>query len=445
MNTPIYDYLNNLIDDDISRLYMPGHKGNHPYDYIRDMSKYDITEMTGADSLYEPDGIILQSEENTAALYGAGHTSFSAGGSTLCIQTMLSLVASPKDTVIVARNAHMAFINACALLEITPYWVKPNYNDNFGVSGEVTVKSIENAIKAMPNAKAVYITSPDYLGCMSDVLSIAKVCKKYNKPLVVDNAHGAHLKFTQTDCHPITLGATICCDSAHKTLPVFTGGAYLHVSNDSKITKHEVKTKMSLFGSTSPSYLILMSLDLNNKYLFESAKADFAKLQDTVKQLYEIAHEKGFEPISPNRDLTKLTLDAYKVGMTGEELAVHLREHKVECEYASTRHVVLMLSPQNSKLDIDRIKSAIAKITKKEPIVNKDISFELPQAIMSVRQAVFSKKELISIDNAVGKVSAETKIKCPPGVPIIIAGEVIDTYAQKLLKKSSIFLINVVK
>ncbi|MFZ2539155.1 MAG: aminotransferase class I/II-fold pyridoxal phosphate-dependent enzyme [Oscillospiraceae bacterium] len=445
MKTPIYHYLNKLIDDDISRLHMPGHKGNHPYDCIRDMSKYDITEMTGADSLYAPDGIILQSEKNTAELYGAQHTSFSAGGSTLCIQTMLALVALPKDTIIVARNAHTAFINACALLDITPYWVKPNYNDNFGVSGEVTVKSIENAIKAMPNAKAVYITSPDYLGCMSDVEGIAKVCKKYHKPLVVDNAHGAHLKFTLTDCHPITLGATMCCDSAHKTLPVFTGGSYLHVSNDSKITKREVKTKMSLFGSTSPSYLILMSLDLNNKYLFDNARIDFAKLQETVKQLYDLAHEKGFEPISQNRDLTKLTLDAYSVGMTGEELATLLRNHKVECEYASIRHVVLMLSAQNTKRDIDRIKTAISEISKKEPIVCDDALFELPQMVMSVRQATFSNKELISIDDAIGKVAGETKIKCPPGVPIIIAGEIIDTNAQKLLKKSSIFSINVIK
>ncbi|MEG0692854.1 MAG: hypothetical protein RR444_07210, partial [Oscillospiraceae bacterium] len=136
---------------------------------------------------------------------------------------------------------------------------------------------------------------------------------------------------------------------------------------------------------------------------------------------------------------------AYRVGMTGEELANHLRNHKVECEYASARHVVLMLSPQNTKLDIDRIIAAIKAIVKKEPIVSDTARFELPQVMMSVRQATFASKELTPIDQVIGKVAGETKIKCPPGVPIIIAGEVIDVNVQKLLKRSSIFAINVVK
>lgn len=445
MNTPIYDFLNKYIKSDISRLHMPGHKGNHPYDLIRDISKYDITEIKGADALFLADDIILQSEQNTSTLYDTKHTSFSAGGSTLCIQTMLALLASPKDTVIVARNAHTAFINACALLYINPFWVKPDYNDSFGVSGEITVDSIKKAIMAVPHAKAVYITSPDYLGCMSDVEAIASVCKKNNIPLIVDNAHGAHLKFTKVDKHPITLGATMCCDSAHKTLPVFTGGSYLHVSKNCDITKSQVKSKMSLFGSTSPSYLILMSLDLNNKYLNERAKNDFIKLEETVNHLYDIAFKKGFEPISSNYDFTRLTLDAYKVGMTGDELAEHFRKYKIECEYSSSRHIVLMLSPQNTQYDIDRIETAILNIQIKNPIVSKTMNFILPNSAMSVRQATFSNKELISIDNAIGRIAGENKIKCPPGVPIIIAGEVIDRYSQKLLKNSSIFTINVVK
>lgn len=445
METPIYSFLKQLAKDDISRLHMPGHKGNHPCDELHEISRFDVTEMTGADSLYAPEGIILQAEENTAALYQARHTSFCAGGSTLCIQTMLALAASPGDTVIAARNAHTAFINSCALLDITPYWVKPNYNDNFGVSGEITPKAIEAALNSAPHAKAVYITSPDYLGCISDVKAIAALCKKHHKPLLVDNAHGAHLKFTESDLHPMTLGADICCDSPHKTLPVFTGGAYLHVSQHSTIIKREVKAKMSLFGSTSPSYLILMSLDLNNQYLAQSAKADFTKLQTTVKNLYALAAEKGFEPIAQSTDLTKLTLDGYSVGMTGEALALHFRQHKVECEYASVRHVVLMLSPQNTPLDIERIQAAIASIEVTPSIVSTDAPFTLPQAVMSVRQATFCKKELLSIDDVIGKIAGETKIKCPPGVPIVIAGEVIDINTQKLLKKSSILSMNVVK
>ena len=445
MKTPIYEYLKNVVQEDISRLYMPGHKGNHPYDCMKEMSRYDVTEMTGADSLYEPDGIIRHSEEATAKLYGAKSTNFSAGGSTLCIQTMLGLVAKPKDSIIVARNAHMAFINTCVLLDITPCWVMPHYNDSFGVSGEVRVEDIEDALKNYPNAKAVYVTSPDYLGCMSDIEGIASLCKKHHKPFIVDNAHGAHLKFTKTDLHPITLGATMCCDSAHKTLPVLTGGAYLHISKDSEISKEEVKSKMSLFGSTSPSYLILMSLDLNNRYLEHDASKDFALLEEIVLQFEGMLAEKGLKPLSKCRDFTKMTLDAYKIGMTGADLATLFRGHNIECEYASTRHVVLMVSPQNTQRDMERIKQVIMAIEPKIEMKNETGKFELPQVALSVREAVFSTKECVEIEKSIGRVAAQTKIKCPPGVPIIIAGEKIDENIQKLLKKSSIFAINVVK
>lgn len=445
MKTPIYDYLVNLAKIETTRLHMPGHKGYMPFDILSEISKYDITEIVGSDSLYDPCGIILESEENTSNLYGSSHSNFSAGGSTLCIQTIISLFASPKDVIIAGRNSHTAFINSCALLDITPHWICPEYNDCFGVSGEISAKSVHNAIEAIGNPKAVYITSPDYMGCISDISGIAKVCQKYNVPLIVDNAHGAHLKFLPVDMHPISLGATICCDSAHKTLPVFTGGAYIHVSKKSHITKQEVKSKMSLFGSTSPSYLILLSLDLNNKYLAENARKDFLDLENTVSSIYEIAFSKGFDKISNRHDITKITLDAYKIGMTGNELGKYLSKYNIAYEYAATRHIVLMISPQNSINDINNIKKALSNIAPCNMLQSETINFCLPQSIMSVREATFAKKELISIDAAIGRVAAENKIKCPPGVPIIIAGEIIDTKTQKLLKKSGINLINVVE
>lgn len=463
MTTPIYDFILQYINSDFSRLHMPGHKGHSPFmscitgrmpnikgmasqeDVFSVVSAFDITEITNADELYDADGIIAESEENTALLYGSKHTSFSAGGSTLCIQAMVRLVANEGDTIIAARNVHGSFINACALLNVTPYFVLPEFNNNFFVSGGIKPKAIEDAIKLNPNAKAVYITSPDYLGCMSDVKGIADVCKNNNIPLVVDNAHGAHLKFTPNDMHPITLGASICCDSAHKTLPVFTGGAYIHVSKHSNITKEEVKSAMVLFGSTSPSYLIMTSLDLNNLYLEKKAKDDFKQLAKTVFKINAIASEKGFTTIDINYDITKLTFDAYQVGMTGEELKHHFQTYHIEPEYVAMRHVVLMLSPQNTKRDIERIIDAIHAIEPKPMLEDELMYTHIPNQVMSIRTAILNNKMKVSVDQAIGKIAAEVKIKCPPGVPIVIPGEIIDEYTQKLLKKSSIFTINVVK
>lgn len=445
MNTPIFDFINNYIKSDFSRLHMPGHKGAILGKSIYDIAKFDITEITGADELFCSDGIIAESEENTSKLYNSKHTSFSAGGSTLCIQAMIRLVANEGDTIIAARNVHGAFINACALLDITPYFVCPSFNDNFFVSGEVLPSSIEDAIKKCKNAKAVYITSPDYLGCISDVKAIANICNKYKIPLVVDNAHGAHLKFMQEDIHPITLGATICCDSAHKTLPVLTGGAYIHVNKNSSIRKEQVKSAMALFGSTSPSYLILTSLDLNNEYLSTKAKEDFYNLSKTVKFIEQVSREKGFTPISNRYDITKLTFDAYQIGFTGEKLYEHFKKNNIEVEYAASRHIVLMLSPQNTKTDINRIVNAIKSINPLPCLLDEPMKTHIPIRKTSIRKAVLNQKINISVDDALGRIAAEVKIKCPPGVPIVIPGEIIDEYIQKLLKKSSILTIDVIK
>lgn len=448
MTTPIYDFLKNYIQSDFSRLHMPGHKGrlamykNQPLSFV---APYDITEISGADELFDANGIIEQAECNTANLYGAKHTSFSTGGSTACIQTMLRLIVNEGENIIAARNVHISFVNACALLGINVHFIMPSFNDSFLVSGEVTADQIEQAILSCNFAKAVYITSPDYLGCISDVAKIAQVCDKYNVPLIVDNAHGAHLRFLPQDVHPMTLGATLCCDSAHKTLPVLTGGAYLHVSHKSGINKSEVKSAMAMFASTSPSYLILMSLDLNNKYLETYAKRDFYELETTVNEILIIAQSIGFSVISKNFDITKITLDAYKIGLTGEELKKYFQQHKIEPEYTTSRHVVLMISPQNNKQDIIRLKNALSVLNTKEEISSKSINYTLPKKSVSIRQAIMSPKYLVKTDDAEGKIAADVITKCPPGVPIIIPGEIIDKKTQKLLKISSIFELYVLK
>ncbi|MDR0984113.1 MAG: hypothetical protein LBL93_03770 [Ruminococcus sp.] len=256
VSTPINDFLVNYSNEKKIRLHMPGHKGRFFDNFAEhlteniDLYKYDITEIVGADSLYEADGIIRESEKNAEKLFRSGTTVYSASGSTLCIQTMLYLMKCEQREVFYTGNPHRAFFNACKLLNIAP-------------------KEISDC--KFTGRKAVYITSPDYFGNITDIIKY----KSDNVKILVDNAHGAHLAFYDDSRHPLHNGADLVCDSAHKMLPVLTGGAYLHSSEPAMVKT--LKDAMAVFGTTSPSYLILQSLDLCNVYLDKYVRDDIKR------------------------------------------------------------------------------------------------------------------------------------------------------------------------
>lgn len=309
MDTPIYDFVQNYIKSNTARLHMPGHKGVS----FLGCEAFDITEIQGADELYSPAGIIRQSEENAAKLFDTSKTVYSAGGSTQSIHAMLYLAylkaeKSQRPFVLAGRNAHKSFIYALAKLDADAVWLYPEKSDSI-CSCVITAEMLEKSLKGLERKPfAVYITSPDYLGVISDIESLSKVCCKYDIPLLVDNAHGSYLKFCKQDMHPTNLGADMCCDSAHKTLPVLTGGGYLHIAKSDKygFSKNAVKA-MEIFGSTSPSYLILQSLDLCNRYIDEKIEDDVEKCAEKVAKLRYIINQKGFGIIS--MEPLKITVD----------------------------------------------------------------------------------------------------------------------------------------
>ena len=229
MKTPIVDFVDSYMSSHISRFHMPGHKGRDHLGFER----YDITEIGGADTLYSADGIILESENNASKLFGTAHSFYSTEGASLAIKAMLALACSGcngRPLIFAARNSHKSFVYACALLDADVKWMYSSSTKHLCecmISAEGVRETLETSNK---KPCAVYITSPDYLGNIADVMGIAEVCHSYDVPLLVDNAHGAYLKFLPESCHPIDEGADMCCDSAHKTLPVLTGGAYLHIS-----------------------------------------------------------------------------------------------------------------------------------------------------------------------------------------------------------------------
>ena len=355
MNTPIIDFVTEYSQKQSVRLHMPGHKGKS----FLGFEAFDITEINGADSLYDAKGIIKQSEENASKLFEC-NTFYSTEGSSQCIRAMLYLaLQGRKNSLIIAgRNAHKTFISAASLLDFKIKWIysKENY-----LTCNIDFSDIENSIlECEEKPAAIYLTSPDYLGNILDIEKISMVCKKYGILLLVDNAHGAYLKFL--GLHPMDLGADMCCDSAHKTFPCLTGGAYLHISKSShKSFPKNAKDALALFGSTSPSYLILQSLDFVNKYISEGYSDLLSQYWKKIEEFKKTLTNKGFSLVG-NEPL-KITISAKNYGYTGKEIADFLEKQNIYPEFYDDDFVVFMFTPEVENLDV--IKNALFSLEQK--------------------------------------------------------------------------------
>ncbi len=429
MNTPICDFVSEYAAKGKLRLHMPGHKGMS----LVGCEPMDITEIVGADSLFEAEGIIWQSEANASRLFGA-RTLYSTEGSSLCIKAMLYLMVlncnrrGCKPRVLAGRNAHKAFISGAALNDIDVEWINGQDKDGY-LSCCVDAQQLEGMLKnasALPTA--VYITSPDYLGNTVNIEAIASVCHKYGVMLLVDNAHGAYLKFLPQSQHPIDLGADMCCDSAHKTLPVLTGGAYLHISDRLHSAYADMaKPAMELFGSTSPSYLILQSLDMANKYICDSYGQKLASFTHKVDTIKEKITALGYD-LRGNEAL-KLTLAPKSYGYTGTELGAELNKLGIVCEYSDNDYLVMMLTPETGDDGLDKLYHALKSVPQKASVKASPPSLPRCEQVMSIREAVMSPKELIPAEKCLGRILAMSSAGCPPAVPIVVCGERIDRQA----------------
>ncbi|MBE6595097.1 MAG: amino acid decarboxylase [Ruminococcaceae bacterium] len=442
MKTPIADFVARYAAGDTARLHMPGHKGCGPLG----VERLDITEVEGADVLSHADGIIAESEKNATALFGTGHTFYTTEGSTSAIQAMLALVSrgvrGRRPRILAARNVHKAFVYGCALLDIEVEWLYPRAFTHLTVC-EITANEVERALKAhCPDA--VYLTSPDYVGNVADIAGISTVCRRFGVPLLVDNAHGAYLRFLPEDRHPMTLGATLCCDSAHKTLPVLTGGAYLHVAKDAPAAFLDGgREALALFCSTSPSYLILQSLDLCNRVLAENYRENLQKTIESARTVRKKLLEKGFllcgdEPL-------KLTLLTAASGLSGEEAAAVLRRSGVECEFADRDLLVLMLSPCNTEADLQRLLRAVDMLPVGARVAVTPPPPAVPERVLSLREAVLAPAEYVPVEAAMGRICASPTVACPPAVPVLMSGERVDARTAMLLQYYGMTHISVVR
>lgn len=426
MNTPVADFVQRYAKAGTARLHMPGHKGR----CFLGCEPWDITEIHGADALYEAEGILAESEQNAAALFGSQRTCYSTEGSSQCIRAMLYLAvaASGSHTVVAARNVHRAFVSAAALLDLEIRWLWPEESRSL-CGCPISPAQLEEILNSLPEPPAaVYLTSPDYLGGMAEIPALAQVCHQHGTLLLVDNAHGAYLRFLQPSLHPLDLGADLCCDSAHKTLPVLTGGAYLHLSPTAPAQLAPLaKSALGLFGSTSPSYLTLASLDLCNRYLAEGYPQRLAEAVERLAELRERLTAAGWrvEPSDPLR----VTVAAPR-GVTGQELAGQLRRQGVECEYADRDFLVLMATPENAPEELAQAAAALGQCPgEANP---PQLPLARGERACSIRQAAFAPRETVDAAHSLGRVCGLPTVGCPPAIPIAVSGERITPEALAL-------------
>ena len=441
MKTPIVSFLRSYQEKSPVRMHMPGHKGAG----ILGFEGMDLTEIYGADELFAAEGIIKESEQNASSLFGCP-TYYSTQGSTLCIQTMCTILCQDakskgkKPKILAGRNAHRSFIHAAALLDFDIVWL---YGNSDYLSCKIHAEDLEKAIiESLPTA--VYLTNPDYLGNLLDIQSLASVCKKHNVLLAIDNAHGAYLRFLEPSLHPIDLGADLCCGSAHKTLPVLTGGAYLHLSDSlNQVWKNDVKHFMEYFSSTSPSYLIMASLDATNEVLDTTFKKSLSECLQRVDGLKNTLVQHGYTILSG--EPMKITISTKEFGYTGNEIANLLMECDIYPEFYDSDYIVLMPSPYNTKDDLKRLETCLCGIDRKPILINKPPKLEQSKKAMNVRQALFSSSITLDVSKSLGQVCSSVTVSCPPAILPVIPGEVISESSIEVMKYYGIETVRVVK
>ncbi len=429
--------------------HMPGHKRNDEYQHLHGAQKIDVTEIDGFDNLNDAKGILLECEKNAAEYFGALHTKFLVNGSSGGVLGAIKSVTNKGDKVLVARNCHKCVYNAIELFSLEPIYVYPTYFEEYGFYGSVQPSEIEKALEENEGVKLVVITSPTYEGIISDVQSIAEICHRHNAILFVDEAHGAHLglhkKFQQS---ARSLGADVVVNSLHKTLPSLTQTALLHVCSD-RVDMSKVNASCAIFQTTSPSYVLMASIDGCVKYLQSNGQTALAKWSELIdkfrRSLVRADRIKLLDGamLKDSRifayDKTKLVVLTSGAMISGSELSKALRSHyNIELEMASGNYAIAMTGlgdKRESYLDLAKALFELNYMVKQR---NGLTSINQPQSVKKAFnpcQIDTLSCELVDFEACEGRVCAENIWAYPPGCPLVVKGETIDADAVKYIMR----------
>ncbi len=430
-HTPFFDRAAQLSQLS-ARFFVPGHKGNPAaLPPFGPLLAYDLTEIEGAGDLSCPSGPLAESEANMAKAFGSGASLYSPAGTTPCIQAMLHLFWKPGQPLLLARGCHVAALRALVFLGAQPVWLPLTQH-------RLAPGTLAAALEKHPGAP-VYLTSPDYHGRMADIPALAALCRAAGSPLLVDNAHGAHLRFFPDGRHPLQQGAAACADSAHKTLPCLTGASLLHVQDPALAPR--ARQLLNLYCSTSPSYLVLESLDLCAGQLlqapppFQAAAAALARVAAAAPHLAFLCD-----------DPLRLRLRPAQGGWPYESLLEGLRAAGILPEYGDGETLVLMAGPYNRPEDFAALEAALAAFPPKEPLpLPVEEALPLPKAVCNPREAFLAQHIRLPVKEATGRVMAGLHAPCPPGVPVVVPGERIGPAQARQLAAGGILEVDVLK
>jgi arginine decarboxylase len=449
--TPLLDAIKSYVEDDRAAFYTPGHKqGRGVSQKMRDLLgsqvfKADLTELESLDNLSAPEGVIKEAQVLAAAAFGAEESWFLINGSTAGIIAAILATCGDGEKIILPRNVHKSIISGLILSGAIPIFVQPEYDPILDIAHSITPEGVADALQEHPDAKAVMMVYPTYYGVCGDVEAIANLTHQYNIPLLVDEAHGPHFAF-HPDLPPSALskGADLTVQSVHKVLSGLTQASILHVQGE-RIDRDRITKTLQLLQSSSPSYLLLSSLDAARQQmalcgeelmtqtlqLAEIARKEISQIPKlSVLQLYPSA---GFK----NLDRTRLTVIVSELGLTGFAAEDLLTQHGVLAEFSSGKHLTFIITLGNNQTDIEKLVQAFQKLDQEhqgeESTYNCPVYFDKETPKISPRKAFFAATETLPIKRAVSRICAEIVCPYPPGIPVLMPGEVITPDALEYL------------
>ncbi len=422
--------------------HMPGHKGSAIYrengygEFLDRIMDCDITEIPGADNLYQAEDIIADTMAKYRKLYGVRESYLLINGSSAGLIAAILTCVPRGGKLIMARNCHKSIFNGLLMAGAEPVYIRPEMIDDYGISGEISVESVQAAIEEHPDASAVILPSPNYYGVCSDIRAIASVVHEAGMVLIVDQAHGAHLHFfgeylDESSKAADDLGADIVIQSTHKTLASYTQSAIVNLCTE-RVDKYLFEDKLQLIESTSPSYLLMASLDINSDLLEEHGERLIGEWEENLQWFYEAATTvEGLRVMAhPMLDYTKINLDMSDYGIDGLELEELLNARDIFPELVTGNIVMCMTGIGNKRCDYERLLTALAEIAAEKELCEEGTMSALATQAVTMKpleqRAIPQFKESVLLEEAAGRICASSVIPYPPGIPIICPGEVMD-------------------